>query len=601
MHRDGAPADEGSRSIFSLASAALPTLRNRTAAGAAAAFPGVGLKPRVDDVSPVRRRPWNPLTLAFIGALWLASLCNWPLWRAFFALPDLHGAPGVLFMLAFFVIVTALLMAMLALFAWRWSIQAVLSLFLLSAAVGAHFMGVYNVYLDPKTIGNTLQTNFTEARDLMGLPFALSVLLLAVLPMAWLWRRRVVQARPWRQGLANLGSMLLALAVVLAMILASFQFMASTMRNHKSLRYLVNPINSYWSLGVVMRGDRHKAKGPLLAIGTDAHPRPLAAGAKPPLLMLQVGETGRAGNWQLNGYPRPTNPELSREGVTSFTAVTSCDTDTAGSVPCMFSPLGRVGYNARKQDTENLLDVLQRAGYAVLWIDNQSGCKNVCDRVPHVATTDPVPGGAPLPAGLCGEGDCLDMALLHGLDQRLAALPAERRAVGVVLVLHQMGGHGPAYSRRSPPDRKPFQPECTTSALQQCEHQALVNAYDNSIAYTDHVLAQSIEWLKGQSARYEPSLIYVADHGESLGEHNIYLHGLPYAMAPSEQTHVAMIAWGMKSPGSRVNVACLDKRRDVPLSHDNLFHTVLGVLDVSTSLYDEKLDAFAGCQRLAGG
>ena len=128
-----------------------------------------------------------------------------------------------------------------------------------------------------------------------------------------------------------------------------------------------------------------------------------------------------------------------------------------------------------------------------------------------------------------------------------------------------------------------------------------MNAYDNSIAYTDHVLAQSIEWLKGQSARYEPSLIYVADHGESLWEHKIYLHGLPYSMAPAEQTHVAMIAWGMKSPGSRVNVACLDKRRDVPLSHDNLFHTVLGVLDVSTSLYVPTLDAFAGCQRLAGG
>ena len=228
---------------------------------------------------------------------------------------------------------------------------------------------------------------------------------------------------------------------------------------------------------------------------------------------------------------------------------------------------------------------------AVLWIDNQAGCKGLCDRVPHVDTCS---------GDDCAlhDGDCYDEALLHGLDARLAALPAERRQRGVLLVLHQIGSHGPAYFKRSPPDRKPFMPECTTTVLQQCPLDTVVNAYDNSIAYTDHVLAETLRWLRGHAASYDTALLYVSDHGESLGENNIYLHGLPYAVAPVEQKHVPMLAWFAPDRGSAVSarLECLRQRRDVPLTHDHLFHTVLGVLGIEASEYRKSLDAFAPCR-----
>ena len=154
---------------------------------------------------------------------------------------------------------------------------------------------------------------------------------------------------------------------------------------------------------------------------------PAAPGARPPLLLFVIGETARAANFSLNGYARPTNPELAAIGAVSFTAVTSCGTSTAASLPCMFSPLGRVDYGARKTETENLLDVAQRAGLAVLWVDNQAGCKGLCARVPNGYARDPVPGAAPLPAGLCGN-KYLDAALLQG-PERTAGPPCPPNAV----------------------------------------------------------------------------------------------------------------------------------------------------------------------------
>jgi lipid A ethanolaminephosphotransferase len=196
-------------------------------------------------------------------------------------------------------------------------------------------------------------------------------------------------------------------------------------------------------------------------------------------------------------------------------------------------------------------------------------------RVPHAAAIDAPPGSAHAP-GLCSDGECLDEALLTGLDRRPSALPEERRQRGVVLVLHQMGSHGPAYYKRSPTATKPFMPECVTHALQDCEPRALINAYDNSIAYTDHMLAASIAWLSRQGAGFDPMLLYVSDHGESLGENHMYLHGLPYALAPGEQTHVPMLLWlpPQSEAAAGVTRACLLQRRDVELSHDHLFHTV---------------------------
>jgi len=544
------------------------------------------------------RSAWNPLTLAVLAGVWIAALANWPLWQSLQALPEMQGPRGTLFIIAFGVIVACLTTLVLALLAWRWSIKPAIGLFLLAAAFGAHFMGTYNVVIDSTMMTNVLQTDLRETRDLLSLRMAASVIVIALLPLAWLWRRPLQAPGALRQAGRNLVGVVVAVVVMVAVAGALFADLASTMRTHNTLRYKINPLNSFYALGMLVHDANARPAGPPVAIGTDVALAPPAPGAKPLLLALVVGETARADHFALNGYGRATTPALAAHGVVSFSDVTSCGTSTATSLPCMFSHLGKQAYESRDQDFENLLDVLQHAGLAVLWLDNQAGCKGLCERVPHDDAYRLAPGAAPMPAGLCDGGECLDEALLHGLDQRLAALPAERRARGVVLVLHQMGSHGPAYSKRSPPGRKPFMPECTTNVLQQCDRQQLLNAYDNSIAYTDSVLGQAIDWLGRQSGGYDPALLYLSDHGESLGENNLYLHGLPYGIAPREQKHVPLVVWLAPQTETATGVAmsCLQGRRDVALSHDNLVPSVLGFMRAKTGVYRADLDLFAACR-----
>ncbi len=541
---------------------------------------------------------WNPITLAGVAAVWIATFANWPLWKALGALPENASLRGAFFMLSFAAVVACLTGLVLVLAAWPRIIKPVIGLFVVAAALAAHFMGSYGVVIDPTMMVNVLQTDPRETRDLLDGRLLLSVLLLAVLPLVWLWRAPVRRLG----ALAQLGRnalALLALCVALvALVMASFADLSSTMRNHRSLRYLINPLNAFYGLAVVAVEANARPKGPPIEIGGDAK-AVRAAGSKPPLLLLVIGETARADHFSLNGYARSTNPELAKHGVLSFRDVTSCGTNTAASLPCMFSHLGKRAFDARDRDYQNLLDLLQRAGLAVLWLDNQSGCKGLCDRIPNAYANTPIRADKPLPVGLCNEGECLDAAMLHDIDARLAALPEARRATGVVIVLHQMGSHGPAYFKRAPADRKPFMPECADSALQQCERMAVVNAYDNSIAYTDHVLSEAIGWLKSTTSSYSPQLLYVSDHGESLGENNLYLHGLPYALAPRAQKHVPMIFWQPEPAGSAapgLPPSCLNGLRDTPLTHDTLFHSVLGLVGVQAAEYQKTLDAFAACR-----
>ena len=546
-----------------------------------------------------RRAGWNPLTLAGLAGLWVAVLPNWPLWHALLLLPETASVRGGLFLAGFGLMIAALCTALLAPFAWRAMIKPAIAVLLVVAALGAHFMGAYGVVIDSTMMVNVLQTDPREVRELLSLRLLGSLLLLAGLPMLVL-RWLPVRATRWSRqaGIDVLGFMACMLTLLL-LVFALFAALSATMRNHLSMRYLINPANSIYALADLAMRAKAVPAGPPQAIGADARIAPRAPGTRPPLLVLVIGETARADHFALNGYARATNPELSAQGALSFRNVTSCGTNTAASLPCMFSHLGKAGFEARDREHENLLDLVQRAGMAVLWIDNQAGCKGLCDRVPNANAHALALGLGAASKALCPDDECLDEALLIGLDERLAALPSDARARGVLVVLHQMGSHGPAYFKRSPADHKPFQPECTTGVLQQCEHEALLNAYDNSIAYTDHVLAATLKWLVTRQHEHDPALLYVSDHGESLGENNLYLHGLPYALAPREQTQVPMLLWLAPSTlaSSHLPPSCLNRLRDLPLTHDNLFHSVLGLLGVQASEYKPALDAFAICRQ----
>jgi lipid A ethanolaminephosphotransferase len=387
----------------------------------------------------------------------------------------------------------------------------------------------------------------------------------------------------------------------LACLLLVFQDFSSTMRNHTRLRYMINPINSVFALGDLAVQTIHPENHTLHPLGRDAQLGASYSGqSQAPLLLLVLGETGRSVNFGLNGYARPTTPLLSaRTDLSSARNAWSCGTSTAASLPCMFSHLGKSVFESSSGNYESLLDVLQHAGLAVLWVDNQSGCKGVCDRVAYANISkqkDKDPALCP------GGGECFDSILLKNLDQRIAALPPEQRARGTVVVLHQMGSHGPAYYKRSPAELKQFQPECTSSALQECPQQHIINAYDNSILATDQLLENTINWLQTQSNQAQTAMIYVADHGESLGENNLYLHGLPYRLAPDVQKHVPWITWLSPALQARsgIRTACLQTDlRERRITHDAYFHSVLGLLDVHSSAYQPDQDIYATCRQPA--
>ena len=539
----------------------------------------------------------TPLSLVLLTALWIASVGNLALWRALGALPELDNARGVAFGIAFGVAVMALLVMLLTLFTWRWTLKAALVICLLAAAGGAYFMQTYGVVIDPTMMVNVLLTDSHEAQELLSWRLVAALLLMGALPAVLVWRARLQWPSGGRQALRNAIVFVAACAVLLGAGGLFFQDLSATMRNHKQLRYLINPLNSFYSLALVGRKPVQRNGAAVLPLGEDARLAALAPGAQPPLVLMVVGETARADHFGLNGYTRDTTPALAKQQVVSLRNVWSCGTNTAASVPCMFSNLEREAFEDRKANTEGLADVLQRAGLAVLWLDNQAGgCKGVCDRVPKVDYQ------ALAVPGLCSDdGECLDEVMLKDLDARIAQLPPERRAKGVVVFMHQMGSHGPAYYKRSPAAFKAFQPECTTNALQQCEKAQVINAYDNTIRYTDHFLASAIDWLKGRQAQWAPALVYVSDHGESLGEGNLYLHGLPYRIAPDTQKRVPWITW--LSPAFQqqtgITTDCVAQQRDTELSHDQYFHSTLGLLGVQTQVLDRKLDLYGRCRRVA--
>ncbi len=471
----------------------------------------------------------------------------------------------------------------------RRSVKPVLAVLATVAASAMHFTQAYGTVLDPSMLRNVLRTDMAETRELLSWSLARDLLLYAAMPIAALLCVQV-QQRPWRRALLSRGLLMgVALATFIGALMWQFQPLASLMRNQKELRYLITPANALWSLGNVLAADARGAAQPRRQIGLDAAPGPgWAQRSKPRLVVLVVGETARAANWGLNGYARQTTPRLAALPVLNFPDTTACGTSTEVSLPCMFAPVGRRNYDeATIRGSETLLHVLARAGVALHWRDNQSGCKGVCDGLPEEQVT---PALAP---GLCHGNRCWDEGLLIGLDERLQSVQGTQ-----LLVLHMLGNHGPSYFRRYPPAFERFTPVCRNDELGRCSREEIVNAYDNAILYTDHVLATLIATLDRHAASVDSALLFVSDHGESLGEKGLYLHGVPYAIAPGEQTQVPMTMWWSAGFGgsAALDRACMQRRATQPAAHDHLFHTLLGLLDVKTALYEAPFDLSAGCR-----
>lgn len=540
---------------------------------------------------PARRRPMRRVeTLVLIVAAFLVAAANGAWWHAVSAGREWNAAQTWLFLGATFVSLVALHFALLAPLAFRAVVRPLLSLVVVAAGAAAYYMNHYAVVFDPDMIRNVLSTDSREAGELFTWGALAWVSAWSALPLAFIWYVRL-ERRSWgRALLMRVGSIAAALVVAFAALWPVSRDFTALMRNQREARYLVTPGNLLYGLAMQLRGNIADVNAALEPVGRDARVMRVAMQDAPPrVLVLVVGETARAANFSLLGYPRETNPELSKLDVVAFKDVTACGTSTEVSVPCMFSPYGRENYDEHRiRNSESLLDVLVRAGFRVKWLDNQSGCKGVCRGAGvEYQKLEPTQGAG------CDGGECRDGQLVVALRDELARVHGD-----TVLVLHMMGNHGPAYYKRYPPEFRRFLPDCASAQLRDCDRREVVNAYDNAILYTDHVLAGVVRELQRSGPRINGAMLYVSDHGESLGEKGLYLHGMPYAIAPSEQTHVPMVVWlsPQTTRGGDVNLPCLRRKSGDALSHDYLFHSVLGLLNVRTEAYRASRDLFDGCR-----
>jgi lipid A ethanolaminephosphotransferase len=434
-------------------------------------------------------------------------------------------------------------------------------------------------------ITNLFETNFNEAAEQLTWPLLVHFFLMGVLPSVLLLQTRI-SYRPWRSELLVRGGVVLASAVLLlAMILPKFKEIVLFTRQNRDVRMYINPTYPIYSLIKTMSENRKAfANEPPKVIGVDAKK---SENTRKSAVVLVVGETARGEEFSLNGYARITNPQLGSRDVITFTDVQSCGTDTAESLPCMFFHLGKAHYSRNEAKRyENLLDVLQRVGVQVIWRDNNSGSKGVGDRIRYENMSDLKDDT------LCSTGECYDEILLKDLDKLLS-----QNSGDMLIVLHQKGSHGPAYYKRTPKNFKRFLPECENDNVQDCDRQSIINSYDNTIVYTDYILSKLINLLKNQ--KYATAMLYVSDHGESLGENNVYLHGFPYAIAPKQQTQIPMVFWASNSflQENTLDMGLLAQHRSEHFSHDNLFHSLLGLFHVSTGLYHPELDLFQVAHR----
>ncbi len=530
--------------------------------------------------------------LPFVAAAFLISTYNRAFWTAFVSATGGWHLAVLPVQLGMFLLLVCALTACLALLNFRHVLKPLLVALVLVTSIASYFMNHYGTVIDWSMVQNVMETDRRESTELLSAGMLGTIALTGALPAVVIAAMELTFRSGRRQLALNLGTALAGFLASALLLVLLFKALAPALHDHRELRFLLTPTNVIQAISGYYKRKWHT---PLVIapLGTDATKGVLWRGTRRrTVTILVVGETARAANFSLNGYPRVTNPQLAAvPGLLNFRRMTSCGTATAVSVPCLFSALGRERYSQDKAESqEGLLDVVQHAGIDVLWRDNNSGCKGVCARIQYEDVSAPVKGDP-----LCNAEECFDEILLRGLAERIRGASKD-----MLIVLHQKGSHGPAYAKRTPASFQAFGPVCATSELASCSQASIVAAYDNTILYTDHVLKRAIDLLASASREddVDTALIYVSDHGESLGENNLYLHGAPYFMSPDEQRQVPFMVW--LSDGFRrrfkLQQQCLMARADQNFSHDHIFHSTLGVLNISTAVYNPKLDLFHACR-----
>ncbi|AUI88380.1 phosphoethanolamine transferase [Vibrio azureus] len=536
------------------------------------------------------------ITFTMLLALYYTLVVNVPIYKELVQILSALDTVKIGFVITIPIFFFAALNFLFNLFSWPWITKPFFILLLITSSLVSYGGYNYGTLFDTDMITNIVETDSSEASSYLSTYSVLWTLFMGIIPALLVFKVKLkpISGKWLKFGLTKVFSMLVSLVVVAIIALFYYQDYASVGRNNSYLKKIIIPTQYVYSTYHFIKDTYFTTPEPYREIGLDAQQSTSAlqqAEQKPTLLVIVVGETARSQNYQLNGYPRETNPYTSQLDVISFVDVASCGTATAVSVPCMFSQLTRREFERSVADNQdNALDIMQRAGIDLLWKENDGGDKDVAHKIKKVEID------RKRKDELCNGSTCFDMALLENFDNDVAKLKGNK-----VIALHLIGSHGPTYFQRYPKDKAFFQPDCPRADIENCSDKAIVNTYDNTIRYTDFVLSQTIEQLKSLEDRYNTAMIYVSDHGESLGENGVFLHGLPYGLAPDFQKRVPLITWMsagfQKTKG--INNDCLKQKAKMTgtHSHDNVFHSLLGLMDVETTARDERMDIFSSCRQ----
>lgn len=523
----------------------------------------------------------NPYLLMLMVAVFLAATANLTFFRQTALVYPV--ADHLLFVSSLAVVLCGVLSLLIGLFGYRYTLKPILIFMVMVAAITSYFTDTYGTVYDTNMLQNALQTDSSETKDLLNLNFVIRLLLLGVVPSLLILKAPVRFANFKVNALQRLGFLLFSLCLIFIPVLSFSEAYASFFREHKPLRSYSNPAMPIYAVGKLASIEYKKATAPkdITYHAKDAVQTTSSSQRKPKLIVMVVGETARADHVSMNGYPKNTFPQLGKmDDLVSFKNVMSCGTSTAYSVPCMFSYLGADRYNVdTAQYHENSLDTLHRLGVNILWRDNNSDDKGVMDKLPADLYQDYKTADNNQKCDNAYQ-ECRDTGMLIGLDDYVAKA-AESNNKDILIVLHQMGNHGPAYYKRYDKAFEQFTPVCQDNDLAKCDIAHMINAYDNALVATDDFLKQTIDWLKTHVSSHDVTMLYASDHGESLGENGIYLHGMPNAFAPIAQKHIPAFLW-TQNPDIR------SVSDQASLSHDAITPTLLRLFDVKTKVTENQ-------------
>lgn len=433
--------------------------------------------------------------------------------------------------------------------------KILLVIFFIVNSIATYFVNTYGVIIDESMIGNVLNTNYSEASSFFSIKFILYLGLFGILPSIFIIKTKIVKDS-WKRFFTTISLTLLFMAVVAFANASNWLWID---KNSKVLGGLAMPWSYSVNLSLFYIHENQKNEKEILL------PNATIADNEKSVVVLVIGESARSQNFSLYVYPKNTNPKLSKIPNVSHFNATSLATYTTAGVKAILE----------HKETDDLYEILPNYLYRnqvdVVWRTTNWGEPPI--HIKSYQTTDSLRKN-------CKNQACdYDEILLTGLKEQIRSSKKNK----ILIILHTSTSHGPTYSKKYPPQFETFKPVCNSVELGNCSQIDLINAYDNTIVYTDYILAQVIENLK-ELKEYKSTMMFVSDHGESLGEKNLYMHGVPLSIAPKEQYEIPFIVW--------VSDSSKQLKPIKELTQSYVFHSVLNFLNVQSPIYNEELNIF---------